>query len=482
MPNESLPSANVVGRPYDINGMYANESATSTTHPLFSSDYLTKGTKTSQLYGINYDHPKNLVFTAIQEGSSVTASSSSFEEQTQTMSANLKVSGTYVGFKASVEASYSTSCTSSSKMWHLSETNHVRAYKLSLGALEDLRANLDPTFAADLSGSMSASELIEKYGAHFLYSGVFGGQLIYTQSVSTYEYATESEAKAKVSGNYQSVKVDFSIETSEAKSGSSTQSEGVVTCRGGSTSKLNDGFDKWCSNMENNHSWVLCDFDPDSLLAISVLTTDTARASAIDAAIKAKFAPPAAGKSLKWNGSAAKYVVKGNDSTEKTVTVPQNCVITGIAADVREHAMYKMAIKYLNMDTNEEGWIVSDNKNYNKSDYEMVLEFSTYTGDPDAPVTLPRSAAAVGFSFSVEDNTVRGLRLHYRVLNPGDGAQVPTYLGGELLSAAAPWDKDSFDVDYQPDGKKVLTSIGLEVSENSVYNAVIQEVSLTSVA
>lgn len=478
MAKENLPSANVIGRPYNLSGEFANESATSTTVRLFRSDFLSDTEGRAQVYGTEYKVSKNLIYTAIGEGSSVTSSSTSFESETSKLECTAELEGEYVGFEASVEASYSTSCTASAKMWNLCETNHVRAYKLSLGTFETLRANLDPTFETDLNGDMSAKDLVAKYGTHFLYSGVFGGQLIYSQSFSAYEYTTEDEASVKVSANYASVKASFSAETSSSAASSSTQSEGSVLCRGGVTSDLDEGFDVWCENMEKTHSWVLCDFDPDSLQPISVLTADAGRAREIDAQIKKIYKAAAARSSLRWSGTPVRRVIKGEDKVELGVDVATNRVITGVAIDVRDKAVHKMALRYLELVTNETGWTVSGGAAYNATDYEKVLDLS------DSKHGAPRGVAAVGFGFAVNDNKVSGLRLYYQELNPVDGASKPTWLvsASPLRFATEPTDKSKLDYEYIPSGGKVLTYIGLNCGEDTLYHMVVKDVSLNNAA
>ncbi|NEP90080.1 MAG: hypothetical protein F6K18_26455 [Okeania sp. SIO2C2] len=469
----NLTGIHYLGCTYDIYGYYARGNSVNTAQRLFD---LPEADAVITIQDREYSYPKDAIGTPVVLGFTrvVESFSESTEELHTKMSIDANLKGSYGLFSAEVSAKYSASYTSSSYFYHFEKSSYLHSYKLTLD-LDYALNNLDQNFKNDVynktNGStydMTAKELVEKYGTHFLYEALFGGRLSYSQSFSKFSNSNRGELETKVRTNYAnySAKISGSHETYSSESNSDSNAE--FWCIGGAPETLRQGYEAWSATVSGN--FVLVDFTSDSLKRISELVVDDdVRKTEIDAAIQAVLDGVEEPSTTKLTTST-----KSEDQEEWSKGDTSNLeldsgksddgrVVVGFAGKVNNSKgdFSRIAVCYLNMSTGERIWEVFGNVDtYNKEDYETIGE-------------VPAGCVLTGIGLTGKDKDFSQMVLHYQELTPASSTY--NYLDNNLQSIAFnrqnETDPDSgYESEFNPGSNngKVITGIGVTYRNNGV--------------
>ncbi|NES67653.1 MAG: hypothetical protein F6K24_21640, partial [Okeania sp. SIO2D1] len=471
----NLTGIHYLGCTYDIYGYYARGNSVNTAKRLFD---LPEADAVITIQDREYSYPKDAIGTPVLLGFTrvVESFSESTEELHTKMSIDANLKGSYGLFSAEVSAKYSASYTSSSYFYHFEKSSYLHSYKLTLD-LDYALNNLDQNFKNDLynktNGStydMTAKELVEKYGTHFLYEAIFGGRLSYSQSFSKLTHSDLTELKSKVKTSYDSYSGKFSGDyetyTLESKSDSSAE----YSCIGGLPETLEQGYEAWAETVSDGN-FVLVDFtgeNGDSLKRISELVVDDDdRKNEIDAAIQAVLNSgeiPITTKLTTKSENQEEWSKGGTSNLElDSGTSDDGCVVVGFAGKVNNSKgdFSRIAVCYLNMSTGKRNWEVFGNvTTFNENDYETLGE-------------VPAGCVLTGIGLTGKNKDFSQMVLYYQELTPDNSTY--NYLDTNLQSTAFnrqnETDPDSgYESELNPGSynNKVITGIGVTYRNNGV--------------
>lgn len=458
--SQVLTGVEYLGCTYDIYGYYARANSVNTSQRLFT---LPDSDTEITVYGSEYSYPKEAVGTPalLYQSNETISSYESTEDLYTELSVSADLSASDGLFSAETSAKYSESHTSSSYFYHVEKLGYVNAYKLTLDFDYALN-HLDEDFK-DALYNMNATDLVEKYGTHFLYEGIFGGRWSYSQSVSKFSYSTSLDAEVKVDANYSNYSASISVSSQTDKSQSSSQSNGEFKCIGGTPDTLVDGFDEWAASVSGN--FVLVDFTPNSLLKISELVVnDEGRKKEINNAISAALS----------NGTNSSRTTLATSSDEVD-TWTEGSIDEGLEYDKEAEAGYVMvgfggrvdnkkgdfshiAVCYLNLATAERQWKAYDMSkheiDFNKEDYETFGE-------------VPDGCVLTGIGLKGSNQDFKGMVLYYQELTPASPTN--NYLDTSVQSIAFQRTTESspeksYKVHFRPSGNEGLVITGIGVS------------------
>ncbi|NEQ72418.1 MAG: hypothetical protein F6K23_04620 [Okeania sp. SIO2C9] len=463
-----------LGCTYDIYDRYASANSVNITQPLFD---LPDADTVITIYGQEYSYPKDAIGTPVVlgEGRIVEYITDSTEDLYTNMSIDANLKGSSGLFSAEVSTKFSASHTSSSYFYHAEMSSYIHSYKLILD-LDYAVNNLDQNFKNDIynktNGStydMTAEELVEKYGTHFLYEAIFGGRLSYSQSFSKLTHSDLTELKSKVKTSYNSYSGKFSGDyetyTLESKSDSSAE----YSCIGGLPETLEQGYEAWAETVSDGN-FVLVDFtgeNGDSLKRISELVVDDDdRKNEIDAAIQAVLnsgeIPITTELTTKSNNQ--EEWSKGDTSNLEldSGTSDDGRVVVGFGGRVDKNRKFtRIAVCYLNMSTGKRNWeVFGDVTTFNWSDYETIG-------------VVPDGCVLTGIGVTGKNHDFIRMVLHYQELTPASSTY--NYLDNNLQSTAFnrqnETDPDSgYESEFNPgsDNHKVITGIGVTYFKNGI--------------
>ena len=466
-----LTGVEFLGCIYDIYGYYARANSVKTDKRLFSlpdADTEIAIYDTDSGEGI-YKYPSSAVSVArFYEADQTTITSETTEEIYSSFTVSADMSGSKGLFSAEVSAKYSESHTESSYFYHIEESGYAYSYRLTAD-LDYMKANLDSDFSSALNNvtdKASADQLVETYGTHFLYEGVFGGRWSYTQSVSKFSYTDKTEAEAKVQANYASYSGSVSASNQTDYSQSNNQSNGEFWCIGGTPGTLVDGFDDWAESVPGNYALV--DFSSNSLKKISELTDDTTIKTLVETAIQEVLDAGENPTTTSLTYNSVEYwvenvkIIGGSkkiipDNIEEEMWPQDGYVVVGFGGNVNNNGDFnRIAVCLLDLSTGQREWKAQEDGNtitFNQTEYETIGE-------------VPYGCVLTGIGLSGKKQNFRRMVLHYQELAP---ITPTTYLDSQVSSKAfkfqqeADEPKDSYDVEFKPDGNegKVIVGIGV---------------------
>ncbi|NEP05680.1 MAG: hypothetical protein F6K25_02870 [Okeania sp. SIO2G4] len=460
---------------YNIYDRYASGYSVDTTKRLFD---LPEADTVITILEREYSYPKDAIGTPVVLGKSriVEYITESTEELYTKMSIDANLKGSYGLFSAEVSTKFSASHTSSSYFYHAEKSSYIHSYKLILD-LDYAVNNLDQNFKNDVynktNGStydMTAKELVEKYGTHFLYEAIFGGRLSYSQSFSKLTHSDSTKLESKVKASYDSysgkISGDYETYTLESKSDSNAK----YSCIGGLPKTLEQGYEAWAETVSDGN-FVLVDFtgeNGDSLKRISELVVDDDdRKNEIDAAIQAVLNSgeiPITTK-LTTKSENQEEWSKGDISNLELDSGPSDDgrVVVGFAGKVNNSKgdFSRIAVCYLNMSTGKRIWEVFGNVDtFNRSDYETIGE-------------VPPGCVLTGIGLTGKDKDFSQMVLHYQELTPDNSTY--NYLDNNLQSDGFKRQNETapdsgYESEFNPGSNngKVITGIGVTYRNNGV--------------
>jgi hypothetical protein len=472
-----LPGIELLGLQYDVLGYYADARSVYMLSPLFQFNFSSYNPDSDPnpgritLYQNDYYFPTTLTAISIQNSTLTSQNTKSATELQVNINAQVEGSGWYEGFRGSMQASFTANYRNSASFYSLVQMGMIQSYHVDLPGINDLKTKwLTPQASADINGTMNPDDLVAKYGAFFLQSGIFGGTLNYSQSISRFSVNKQSDAAAKVSANYMGfingslstgVKVDTISDT--------TQSNGVFESKGGQPSMLQQGYESWADSLSEKGEFALVGFEKNSLQPLSVLANNATRAKAIqDAIARAVSILPPNLDTLQWDWSKnASFYPNGSssNSNQAYVTLGDTYeVVVGVACSCTSSTVTKLALRVLNLGSNQITWRTSDGKPFNATDYQRIA---------DIPASTPNRAVAVtGCGFTCTSGKISAINLYYQLLDPADDNSHPIFLNDTvytLYSGDSAHQGKANEVSFKPDGGvgKIITGIALHVSSDN---------------
>lgn len=339
--------------------------------------------------------------------------------------------------------------------FHLVQFGLLAAYRATLSGVEELRKQLDPTFAEDLNGTLAPEAVIRKWGTHFLHGGIFGGRLAYAQSISRFSVEDLEEAKMQVAANYQvfingalhrGVKAD-PIETSE-------QSSSSFEVVGGDEKSLRGDWTEWAASVKKG-LFGLVSLDSDSLVSIAELAENPVRREAIAAAIEAHLIPnrtPAA-QQLRWNKEGLVTTIIGREvlPAAHIQLEQEDEVIVGVSigGHESESAGTALAVKVLNLSSNKHYWKGSPNP-------ENEVDISDLT----------RGATLVGLGIKAENSMTTRTVCYYQLLSPAKEKPRPAFLNQIIQPVYGGNPLDQYEVEFKPEPREGKVIVGISVGRD----------------
>ncbi|MCW5651657.1 MAG: hypothetical protein KIS62_18070 [Ramlibacter sp.] len=475
--NRKLPGLESMGQNYDVNGYYADTRSVVSLGTLFNFDLSEYDPAADPAPGIitiagtTYGFPNSISVIQLNNSQMIEQTTQSVTDFQLHLNVSAQAGGWYEGFSGSVDASFDTTYRTSTSFYSLTHMGLIQSYSVTLPEISELRDKyLTGDAKNDIDGDMTPANLVAKYGAFFLKSGVFGGALNYSQSISRYSVETQTAAAAKVSANYLAF-VNGSMSTSVQTDNVATteQSNGHFEAKGGSPDQLQQGYQPWAAALMSQGDFALVNFNKYSLAPLWLLAQDPARQAAIEACVRDMLSStPPMMNTLQWDPSQqSSFYAKGSskDNLEKQIVLTDPAqVIVGVACAAHSDNVSRLALRVLNLDDNSLTWITDDNSVYNQSNYQRVADI------PSA--TQQRGVAVTGMGFTCTNSAVSAIWLHYQMLNPADDNLKPTFLGSVINTyycGDTKHQKSTPEVDFTPDAGagKPITGVGLRIKSDN---------------
>ena len=277
-PMQTLPDKviQVMGKGYDVTTEYAKSDLVKA--PILDLEKIRQA---------------NLVIQDLNQetGDFVTVSGSTINEYTQDNSTKVNVTASggvpLVGsFSASVTTSFSSSRTERNDYSFATSRSSIVKDAWFIARDTNWKNYLDPTFAADVNGSMTPAHLIAKYGTHVMTGVILGARLDYNMSaqkklLTTSEHFgiyVETRAKANISGFTGGLDTSTEVDKSKSSYYNTESVETRVYARGGDAGQgqlvaTKGEYTTWINSIKNtNIIWV--DYYRDTLVPIWQLADD----------------------------------------------------------------------------------------------------------------------------------------------------------------------------------------------------------------
>ncbi|MFB0535242.1 MAG: MAC/perforin domain-containing protein [Anaerolineae bacterium] len=271
-----IPGSECLGNGYDVvDGDYA--SPLSTTCQLFE---LGDKEKIQIDEEHTYNVPANVIHTPIRKGDFRVITGETIEEHQKNLSVEAGISGEYLGFKGSLDASFDMSTFRRSSFRYVTCMDIVKRWMLRLAAKP--RDFLLPSVEKDIN-SMAPKDLFDTYGTHYLNQIIVGAKATYSSTISEIDYTSDLQLRIVAQASYENLvgKVDIKLKSELEESVSNFQSNsasqvrvfggdpayGLNICRG--------EYDKW--NESTDERPVFMDFGPKGLQPIWKLCRDDDR-------------------------------------------------------------------------------------------------------------------------------------------------------------------------------------------------------------
>lgn len=383
----TLTGADLMGRIYNVrNGRIARSTSVKTTQ-LFDFSDETHAVEIGSL-GEFYVSNDLLVDVNFDTHMGETTSEVFYSEDVNnSFSVNVGVSGSTGSFSGEMSECYSQTTENyyESSMALAKQFSQYSIYKLMMkGDAEYWRSLMLSSVNADINGTMPASDVVSKYGTHFLASGYFGGVWMYAQSISKYTSTSKIDVTNTLSASaeYEGVAIDSSTtnESSTTTTESTSQTELFLNTIGGTTTS---SYDAWQASV-NEGNWNLVAFDNVtnvSLQPLSVLVdpSNQARIDEINAAIKAVLTPYTF-QTLYWESDGSRETINSGTIEKSFILNPETesqKVIVGIGLSVDDSNVSELTVKLLDMLTGTSDWYTQNSDGTHKLVYSDTTETET---------------------------------------------------------------------------------------------------------
>jgi len=242
--HQPIPGVELLGRGYNV----VTEAYASADPPMPNLfDFSADGTVDQQIYDeslpqvrdnvenafttmpteikLIYARPTGVQFTPLYEANLSFSKGESLTDQQQAFAANLGIEGNYGLFAAEFSARYASSDSRLSTHKYYSVTAEISYYELSMAnySLRPVEL-LRPQVRKDLNDpSMSADDIFDTYGTHYLYSITIGSQLVYGHTIDTSKTTSSYDAEAELQATYGDEDAGVGVSGGGSTSGSTEQ-------------------------------------------------------------------------------------------------------------------------------------------------------------------------------------------------------------------------------------------------------------------
>ena len=279
-----------IGRGYDVFGRYA--TGLSLKNAVLDTD---------KLIAAGQIHRSEIKYSNYGEIEGQT-----LDEYAKSMSTSAKVSGGFMGFGASVSASFNSKYTSKATSFYKSIIYYIVEENLFINGACDYKQFVLPDVKTILDTGKSGSrtytekEIFDTFGTHVLVDGIFGGKLEYSAAAGSDEWASYSDFDINVKAGYNvgfaSISGELNVSGSTNKSHYASHSDvKVITFGGTAQDGISLGKDKqaesalrvWRDSVPGRLALVeFGNTGATALLPIWKLCSNTARATALENAYK----------------------------------------------------------------------------------------------------------------------------------------------------------------------------------------------------
>ncbi|NTE00738.1 hypothetical protein G6M26_34750 [Agrobacterium tumefaciens] len=383
----TLVGSNLMGRIYNVrNGRIAISSDVSTIQ-LFDFSSETDSTDIGSLGNFTYSTDFIVDLTLQSEMNETLEEIYTSKDVNNSLSVNLGIAGEVGAFSGEMEYSYNQSESNhyESTMSLAKQYSMYNVYKLVMkGGNDYWRTIMKASVAADINGTMSATDLIIKYGTHFLASGYFGGIWSYSQSISTYTDTNSEEISNTLTASATKAGVEVSSSATNKTAYVDTQSQSTTNLGfysiGGTTQ---ESYTAWQASV-NEGNWNLVSFDnvtDVSLQPISVLVdpSNQNRIKEINEAIKNYLAPYQL-NALCWEKSGERKTINSGSIEKRFILNPETentKVIIGLGFKVDNSNLTVLNAQLLDLRTGATGWYTENADGIHVAVYQSDTETTT---------------------------------------------------------------------------------------------------------
>ena len=280
IPTTHLPGLNYLGRGYDFFGEYADGN--SAKNALIAFD---KYDKAIDAYGTDYAIPSEVDYLMTNKNTVNSTYGQTILDYQKEFSSSLGISGSYLGFNASIDINFDKTYSSHSDYSFITVKNLVSRWRITLPIERGAqRAMLTSEAASDIE-NLAPDDLFYKYGHFMVAEAIIGARADYnasSKSTSTF-YNTDFKTAATLAYNSGTGKISSELSDEQKEQLSQFYSKSNIICntKGGASQYgmniLAGDYDTWLATVENDP--VLCDFTERSLIPLWELTTNEARAA-----------------------------------------------------------------------------------------------------------------------------------------------------------------------------------------------------------
>lgn len=280
-----LPGIDLIGRSYDIFGLYAENS--SVKRPIL--DFSNAPTKSAVYLGQTYKMPA--VFDYINHNDSderiIVGENSNELSKKMGVQAGLGINARV--FSASVDGSTFTNRNTQTYNYYSSYTYIVKTHQIALSQsanraefIESLKPFLAPDFAKDINNSsISPEQIFKTYRTHFLADIILGAKIQQDIRIESYSQLESNAISAAVTAEYKVANTYVKAENEKAKTVNDKTFISMANAKGGDIALLgkpstnNQHYADWAKTVAN--SPVLVDFNTNSFIPIWELANTQAR-------------------------------------------------------------------------------------------------------------------------------------------------------------------------------------------------------------
>ncbi len=278
---QPLPGIDTLGFGYDITGRYANPLSLRSQIIDFGIE-----TKSINILGKEYSIPSSIPINVhpLDHSDYNSVIGHSLSEYRSNLNTSTKIEGNYDLFSGSLNVDFSESQLKISENEFSTIRYQIQKWSLSIGIPDIKSLPILDIAQKDIDGltSLTPDELFRRYGTHFVYNGIIGGRLDYSNSTSKLNFNYSSElgliAKLSYEGLVGSISGENATKYSKEIHNFNESSQKEVHTTGGATyfdAAIANGekgvLDKWAKTVDDQA--VLIDFSQNSLIPIWELCT-----------------------------------------------------------------------------------------------------------------------------------------------------------------------------------------------------------------
>ena len=202
----------------------------------------------------------------------------SISKYSQKRAVEVNVSGSYMFFKAGINASYSSSIQGEYGRSFASLSYYAPQYILYINPKVDISKYIHPNYKKDVEGACldtkKFDQLIKDYGTHLVRSVIIGGRIDHSVTWSSQYQITDEQVAASVKASYNalvySVSAEVNVNTSNVRSDFSTNTisstKGIPSIAPTFNNLTRSNIEEWFDKMVKEPGF--CGFEHNSLIPV----------------------------------------------------------------------------------------------------------------------------------------------------------------------------------------------------------------------